>query len=164
MQWRATLSTRHPLETPVLKSVQVAAEVETQDLSWGRVLSSSVPEILRSSHAFGYQAPSRRTKMLRSRWHLDELVAGAEDDFEIIVRLAHWVREQWTDGWNRSWKALHYCPPWDAPLILELGRFDLAPTHDCPSYCPFRQICHYSPVRAELKGTGGEDDEEEGSR
>jgi RecB family exonuclease len=40
------------------------------------------------------------------------------------------------------------------------GRFDLLPTHRCPSYCPFRQICHYAPVRAELKGaaTEAEDD------
>ena len=32
------------------------------------------------------------------------------------------------------------------------GRFDLHPTHNCPSYCPFRQICQFSPARAEVKG------------
>jgi len=31
------------------------------------------------------------------------------------------------------------------------GRFDLAPTYDCPSHCPFRRICQYSQPRAELK-------------
>lgn len=31
------------------------------------------------------------------------------------------------------------------------GRFDVLPTHDCPSYCPLRQICQHSPVRAERK-------------
>jgi RecB family exonuclease len=31
------------------------------------------------------------------------------------------------------------------------GRFDALPTHDCPGYCPLRQICQYSPVRAERK-------------
>lgn len=31
------------------------------------------------------------------------------------------------------------------------GRFDVMPTADCPSYCPFRQICHYSPARDEVK-------------
>ena len=42
------------------------------------------------------------------------------------------------------------------------GQFDALPTHTCPSYCPFRQICHYSPARAEVKTppTGGA---EEGS-
>lgn len=34
---------------------------------------------------------------------------------------------------------------------LRQGRFDLLPTHKCPSYCPYRQICHFSPARAEVK-------------
>jgi len=34
------------------------------------------------------------------------------------------------------------------------GRFDLYPTHNCPSYCPFRQICQFSPARAEVKAAG----------
>jgi hypothetical protein len=98
--------------------------------------------------------------MLRRRWHLDDLVAGAADDFEIIVRLAHWVREQWTDGWNTSWKALHYCPPWDAPLILEMGRHDLGRgmcthfstvfVHACASLgIPARHVIHKSHCTAE---------------
>jgi ATP-dependent helicase/DNAse subunit B len=31
------------------------------------------------------------------------------------------------------------------------GQFDALPTHDCPSYCPFRTICQFSPSRAERK-------------
>ena len=31
---------------------------------------------------------------------------------------------------------------------MAAGRFDALPTHDCPSYCPFRQMCQFSPVRA----------------
>jgi hypothetical protein len=31
------------------------------------------------------------------------------------------------------------------------GRFDVLPTHDCPGYCPYRQVCHYADARAELK-------------
>ena len=31
------------------------------------------------------------------------------------------------------------------------GRFDMMPTHDCPGFCPFRQICHFSPARDEVK-------------
>ena len=39
------------------------------------------------------------------------------------------------------------------------GLFDLYPTHDCPSYCPFRQICQFSPARAEVKAAaGGQED------
>ena len=43
------------------------------------------------------------------------------------------------------------------------GRFDLLPTHECPGYCPFRQICQFSPARDELKRPPeertGDDDE-----
>jgi len=43
------------------------------------------------------------------------------------------------------------------------GRFDAAPTHQCASWCPFRQACHYSEARAELKSlvrpAGDEEDE-----
>ena len=31
------------------------------------------------------------------------------------------------------------------------GRFDVLPSGDCPSYCAYRQICHYSLARAEVK-------------
>ena len=34
---------------------------------------------------------------------------------------------------------------------MRSGRFDLMPEDRCPSYCPFRQICHFSPSRAEVK-------------
>ncbi len=40
------------------------------------------------------------------------------------------------------------------------GRFDAFPTHDCPPYCPYRQICHYSPARVELKAPPDDEDRE----
>ncbi|HOD81423.1 MAG TPA: PD-(D/E)XK nuclease family protein [Phycisphaerae bacterium] len=47
------------------------------------------------------------------------------------------------------------------------GRFDLLPTDDCPGYCPFRQVCQFSPARDELKRPSGQrpggDDEGEDS-
>ncbi len=39
----------------------------------------------------------------------------------------------------------------DFITAMSQGRFDLTPTHNCPSYCPFRQICQFSPTRAEVK-------------
>jgi len=39
----------------------------------------------------------------------------------------------------------------DFVTAMSLGQFDLAPTHNCPSYCPLRQICQFSPTRAEVK-------------
>ncbi len=38
------------------------------------------------------------------------------------------------------------------------GRFDLMPTHDCPSYCPYRRICQFSPARYEFKAGKAETD------
>ncbi|MDP6634897.1 MAG: PD-(D/E)XK nuclease family protein [Phycisphaerae bacterium] len=39
---------------------------------------------------------------------------------------------------------------------MSKGQFDLYPTHNCPSYCPFRQICQFSPTRAEVKLSEGQ--------
>jgi len=40
---------------------------------------------------------------------------------------------------------------------MQAGRFDLAPTRDCSSYCPFRAICQYSRPRAELKAPAADE-------
>ena len=124
-QWQATLRTDKPLATPQLKSVRIAADLEVEEASWGSWTNASNPPILRSSHPFGYLAPTPRARMLRTRWRLDDVVAGALDDFEKVVRLAEWTREQWSDGWNLQHKALLMTPPWDASLILEVNRLGL---------------------------------------
>jgi len=46
----------------------------------------------------------------------------------------------------------------DFITAMSKGRFDLAPKHACPSYCPFRQICQFSPARAEVKADAGRED------
>jgi ATP-dependent helicase/nuclease subunit B len=43
----------------------------------------------------------------------------------------------------------------DFVTAMSEGQFDLLPTHTCPSYCPFRQICQFSPARAEVKSAEG---------
>jgi len=35
---------------------------------------------------------------------------------------------------------------------IRAGRFDPLPTNKCPKWCEFRQICHYSETRAQIKG------------
>ena len=42
---------------------------------------------------------------------------------------------------------------------MAAGRFDALPTHECPGYCPFRQICHFSPARARIKTPAADDGE-----
>ena len=34
---------------------------------------------------------------------------------------------------------------------MRRGAFDALPAHGCPKWCPYRQICHYSPRRARRK-------------
>jgi hypothetical protein len=160
VQWRAVLRTIDPMATPVLREVCVKVEVETEQTDWGRWMDAHNPPIRRPSHPFGYQAPSRRTRMLRERWNLDEVVQGSASDFDQIVCLMNWTREQWKDGWNPDWKALHYCPPWDAPLILEVGRHNLGRgmcthyatvfVHACAALgIPARHVIHKAHCTAE---------------
>jgi hypothetical protein len=125
-QWQAVLRTGKPLSTPVLRAVRLTAAVEEEPAAWGRLAAADNPAIVRPSRPFGLQAPTWRALMLRQRWNLDTVVAGAADDFEKIVRLAHWTREQWSDGWRSDLKDLHVTPPWDAALILTLAKADLA--------------------------------------
>ena len=39
---------------------------------------------------------------------------------------------------------------------MRTGRFDTFDAHNCASYCPYRQICHHSDARAEIKAASGE--------
>jgi len=124
-QWRATLRTDLPLATPRLRAVEVRADVETQTAPWGRLSGAENPALVYPSNPFGYQRPFSRTRMMRERWNLQEVVAGAKNDLEQMERIALWARDQWSDGWNGKWNALHFCPPWDGPVILEFGRHSL---------------------------------------
>ena len=161
VQWRVTLSTEDPLRTPTLQGVQVIAEVEVMAGGWGQLLEADSRPILCSSFPFGYQAPTARTRMLRERWHLDDLLSGEKDDLSRLGCLAEWVRDQWTDGWNRDWKALRLSPPWDGALILELASHDLSQgmcthystafVHACASLgIPARHVIHKAHCTSEV--------------
>ncbi len=126
VQWQATLRTDRPLSTPVLHAVRLTATVAGAEASWGRITAADNPPIVRPSRPFGLQGPTWRARMLRERWRLDEVVAGAADDLGKIVRLAEWTRDRWSDGWRKDFKELHLCPPWDASVILELAPRDLS--------------------------------------
>ncbi|MFP4433744.1 MAG: PD-(D/E)XK nuclease family protein [Phycisphaerae bacterium] len=43
------------------------------------------------------------------------------------------------------------------------GRFEVVPTHDCPGWCPYRAICHFSPARARIKADAAGSDQREGA-
>ncbi len=124
-QWRATLETCRPLETPLLRAVHVTVEVEDEAAEWADLRDADNPPILYPSHPFGYQPLYSRTQMMRERWQLDKVVSEAQNDFEAILQLARWARGRWRNGWDRDWNQIRFCPPWDGPLILEMGRYNL---------------------------------------
>jgi len=126
VQWRARLATRDPQATPALRRVSLSLTGEVWETGGPRPrrVEESNPPILRSSYHFAHQrADDARTGILRKRWKLDEVVAGAESELQKFVLLRQWVRSQWEDGWNRG--PLDFVPHWDTLAILELTRRQL---------------------------------------
>lgn len=124
-QWRLLLSTSDPSVTPVLSQIQLTVEAEIEMAGPGRVMEADNPDLVRSSYRFAHADPAdSRCQSLRQRWNLDAVVDGAGTEFEALVRLRQWVRDQWEDGWNMG--PLDYVPPWDAMVILELASQQLA--------------------------------------
>jgi hypothetical protein len=76
--------------------------------------------IVRPSYTFAHQlADEPRLKILRERWRLDHVIQGGKTEFEKILRLKRWVRQQWENGWDHG--TLQFVPPWDAMVVLELA-------------------------------------------
>jgi len=131
VQWRAVLSTRHPLRTPLLRSVTLRARLEAFSADWHRRVHLARVEdrrIVRGSYHFTYQGPSRRLEILRKMYDLDGVVAGARTELEKFTRLRDWVRHQWDGGWSRG--ELWWCAPPDALVIL-----DMAPRGKVAAFC-----------------------------
>ena len=121
LQWRAVLSTTQSKATPELTGVTVKAKLDIQTTESPPTVRDLCSEhIVRRSHPFAYQlADEPRLTMLRERWRLDHVVQGAGTEFEKILRLKRWTRQQWENGWDRG--ALEFVPPWDAAIVLELA-------------------------------------------
>jgi transglutaminase-like putative cysteine protease len=140
LQWRVLLGTSDPAVTPLLAGVALFAEVETGPAVTSKVVHADNRDLIYGSYRFSHlQADDERGRILRERWKLDQVVGPAKTEFEAMVRLSQWVREQWEDGWNRG--HLQYCPPWDALLILELASQKLS-LGMCTHYATvFTQCC-----------------------
>lgn len=119
LQWRATLTTSDPLSSPILKAVAVEGSLELGRKTSGlSVLEFDSSEIVESSFPFAYQ-DHREPKLaiLRQREKLDQVVSGAESEWEKLLFLRTWVSRQWHVVGN----PLVYCP-WDALVILDWKR------------------------------------------
>ena len=140
LQWRALLSTQDTAASPVLRRVDLQAEVEAAEAAVVRVAAADNRPLIYNSFRFSHlPADDERGRILRERWKLDQVVGPAKTEFDAMVRLSQWVREQWEDGWNRG--ELQFCPPWDALLILELAGQKLS-LGMCTHYATvFTQCC-----------------------
>ena len=121
-QWRAVLATRAPKCTPILKNVHIKAEFEVIQEVQSTISISAFhhEQIVRPSYTFAHQlADEPRLKILRERWRLEHVIQGGETEFEKILRLKRWIRQQWENGWDRG--TLEFVPPWDAMVVLELA-------------------------------------------
>jgi len=92
------LSTHDPLQSPRLRGVRVEAtsiclEGWTSRL---RVLEEHNEEIMRTCVPFEYESLGHpRLKQLRQEYRLDEVVRGATNELELILRLAQWACNYW---------------------------------------------------------------------
>ncbi len=118
LQWSAELYTDDPTVTPMLTAVVIETDHQQPDpMPNLQVLEFDNAEILRSSFEFTselYNHPKLR--QLRQTCDLDKVIAGAQDDWEIIQRLMRWAYLM----------PLPNCVicPWDVLHWIEVNRDD----------------------------------------
>ena len=117
VQWRAVLKTDQPKVTPFLGNVELRAEVRRRAVPWAdkvRVLDRVNPEHLFTTIPFEYERfDAAELAEIRQTYRLDEVVAGAATEMEKMIRLRHWVSQQWTYD-----PPMPPYPAWDAREIL----------------------------------------------
>jgi len=126
VQWQATLQTARAAAAPTLRAVKLAAEIEAASPAEPiPVVQSDNPPIVRPSYHFAHQRfEEQRLAKFRRKWRLDSIISSGGTDFDQLVSIRKWVRRQWEDGWNRG--PVHFVPPWDGFLILELASRQLS--------------------------------------
>jgi len=120
VQWRAILATTDRLRTPLLRSVtlNVKLEIAPPDAAI-RVTRFENQQIVRSSYPFVYQRPGPKLELLRKKYGLDTVVAGAKSELEQFTTLRAWTRHQWDNGWSAG--EYYWCTPYNALVILDMA-------------------------------------------
>lgn len=116
VQFKAVLSTQNPLNTPVVKSARVEAELfESVPLNRNiYVIAQDNPAIKYSSWDWEWESWDRpEYRDLRERENLDDIIAGDRTEFESQVKLMNHVAGRWTHS-----GAFPEYPLWDAHSIL----------------------------------------------
>ncbi|MDY7010989.1 MAG: transglutaminase-like domain-containing protein [Planctomycetota bacterium] len=122
IQWKATLVTGSPKQTPVLKSVKISGSAITrpsQDDKRIKIAKYQNEMIVLSSWHFTYQRwDEPKLKVLREENNLDEIIKGAGTEFEKYLRLRKWSSRPGL--WKSSWFGAD--PGEDALAILQWCR------------------------------------------
>lgn len=121
VQVRVLLQTNNPLSSPQLKEVVIQSEA-TRSSDWIaqlKIVEIHNQRIVRTSIPFEYEPCDHpRLKELRKQYRLDEVVAGASGEFDLIKRLAAWSATRWIKLGHLG----EAYPPWDALEILKPHR------------------------------------------
>ncbi len=121
LQWRAILTTSCPLRTPSLKGVRAVPQADKGAPGWAKdisVVATHNPELRYTSVPFVYEDFDHpRLCELREKYELDQVVDGANNEFEQMVLLREWVR-----GKLKFDPPFEQYPAWDADEIIQKGR------------------------------------------
>jgi hypothetical protein len=118
VQVAVELTSRDPLQSPRLRRVRLEANPTRPD-DWTarlRVSEAHNEEIVRTSIPFEYEPLDHpHLKKLREQYQLDEVVKGATNELEQMLRLSQWANNYW--DWPNHIGECY--PPWDALEILK---------------------------------------------
>jgi len=117
LQIALEMATADALETPRLQKIIVRATPKYA-ADWPArltVVDAHNEQVIRTSIPFDYEPLDHpKLKKLREHYKLDDVVAGAKDEMELITRLASWSASRWVKGHLRE-----SYPDWDALEILK---------------------------------------------
>ena len=107
LQFKVIMTADNPLVTPSFKGLSVETnmeEISTKSNVMSRIVEFRNGRVIRSSYEFANEN-FRNKKLLgfRKRFELDKVVAGAQTEFEVMLRLLRWAYEipvQSTYSWN----------------------------------------------------------------
>jgi len=117
VQFKAVLSTRNPLKSPVIRSAHVTAEllerVPLNDNVF--VVETDNPVIRYPSIPWEWESANRpEFREVRDRENLDEVIAGSRTQFDAQVKLLDYVARRWLHS-----TVFPEYPGWDALSILD---------------------------------------------
>ena len=156
VQVEARLASTDARQSPRLERITVRSWMERGPDWTGRlsVVTSNNAPIIRSSVPFQYEPFNHpRLKALRRERKLDDVVAGASSEFDLILKLAAWTSARSGLGLQGGY------PPWDALEILRREVPDPGAFGYCQMYAiVFLQACESFGLcgRAVSLSPGGE--------